>query len=216
MLAPMLITLRRGQQSWSFSVEGTAQSMVWLGFGKTIDADNALAAAVCTESDIVLQPRRSYHLVGVDGIEYQRLPITGVATLVYVMGPGIDGRAMIHARPLTAGMRHYRKLIFTQDAQFTLGRAASNNLVYANSFVSDEHVQMVYQGGSFYVKDRGTGNGTLVNGTYLPAEQPRELKVGDVVQIVDLVFVVGRGLLSHNCPEELQVNTIAGTRHVTH
>lgn len=191
MLQPMLITLRRGDASWSFSVEGTAQSMVWIGFGEQVDADNAIAVAVCTETQVILQPRRAYHLVATDGTEPSAVVLTGTSTLVHVMGPGIEGRVTLHARPVTEGMRRYRKLVFTADAQFTIGRAEHNNIVYANPFVSGEHVQMVYQAGSFYVKDRESGNGTLLNGTYLPAGQPWELKVGDVLQIVDLTMVVG-------------------------
>ena len=216
MLQPMLITLRRGDASWSFSVEGTAQSMVWIGFGEQVDADNAIAVAVCTETQVILQPRRTYHLVATDGTEPSAVVLTGTSTLVHVMGPGIEGRVTLHTRPVTEGMRRYRKLVFTADAQFTIGRAEHNNIVYANPFVSGEHVQMVYQAGSFYVKDRESGNGTLLNGTYLPAGQPWELKVGDVLQIVDLTMVVGRGLLSHSCPEELKIRNLPAARHVTH
>lgn len=219
MLAPLLISLRQGDTNWTFSVDGTAQSMVWLGFSETVDADNAIAVAVTTETDTVLQPARDYHLIDAQGNEHPRVVLgTAAGTLIYVMGPGIDGRVTLHSRSVTDGMRRYRKLVFTRDAQFTIGRAAKNNIVYANPFVSGEHVQMVYQAssGTFYVKDMESGNGTLLNGRFLPGLQPYEIKVGDILQILDLTIVVGRGFISHSCPEGLQIRDLPQARYLTH
>ena len=219
MLQPLLISLRMGNTNWGFSVDGTAQSMVWIGFGDTVDADNAIAVAVSTESETILQPRRGHHLLSVQGDELQYVPLGGGQDLfVYVMGPDVDGRASIHVRPVTEGMKRFEKVIFTRDAQFTIGRNPSSSIVYDNPLVSGEHVQMVYQasGGSFYVKDMDSGNGTLLNGTYMPALQPYELKVGDILQILDLVIVVGRGFISHSCPEQLTVHSLPEARTITH
>lgn len=215
---PLLISLRRGDASWTFSVDGTAQSMTWLGFGAQVDADNAIAVAICTERDVVLQPTRGYHLVSGTDEELSRVILGASGTLLHVMGPGIDGRVSLHSRPVTEGMRRYRKLVFGRDAQFTIGRGANNNLVYANPLVSGEHLQLVYQAstGTFYVKDMDSGNGTLLNGTFLPALQPYELKVGDIVQVLDLVMVVGKGFLSHSCPEELQIRSLPQAQHIAH
>ena len=216
MLQPMLVTLRRGDDSWSFSVEGTAQSMVWIGFGEAVDADNAVAVAVCTESEVILQARRGHRLVEADGGEHASLVLTGVTTLLYVMGPDVERRAVLHARPVTKGMRCFRRLVFTKDAQLTIGRTPGNDIVYANPLVSGEHVQMVYQAGGFYVKDPGSGNGTLLNGRLLPEGQPYELKPGDILQIVDLTVVFGKGFLSHNEPEGLEVQDLAWARYLSH
>ena len=215
----MLISLRLGDTSRSFSVDGTAQSMTWIGLATTVDADNAIAVAVATEHDVVLQATRGYTLLGAADEELARIILSPTTdTVLYVMGPGIDGRLQLRARPVTEGMKRYQKLVFTKDAQFTVGRNANNSIVYANPFVSGQHVQMVYQAGSgtFYVKDMESGNGTLVNGSYLPALQPYELKVGDVLQILDLTVVVGRGFVSHNSPEGLVVRNLPGARPITH
>lgn len=219
MLQPLLVSLRMGNTNWSFAVDGTAQSMVWIGFADTVDADNAIAVAVSTESQVILSPRRGHHLVNVQGEELQHVPLGGARDLlIYVMGPDIDGRASLLVRPVTEGMKHFEKLVFTKDSQFTVGRNASCSIVYESPLVSGEHVQMVYQAatGNFYVKDMDTGSGTLLNGTYMPPLQPYELKVGDILQIVDLVVVIGRGFISHNCPEQLTVRSLPEARAITH
>ena len=217
MLQPLLISLRMGDKNWGFAVDGTAQSMVWIGFGDTVDADSAIAVAVSTETETILQPRRACHLVNSADEELSSVLLGGSqGTTVFVMGPGIDGRARIQVRPVTDGMKHYQKLVFTRDAQLTIGRDPSCSIVYASPLVSGQHVQMVYQGGSFYVKDTDTGSGTLLNGTYMQPLQPWELKVGDVLQIVDLTIVAGKGFLSHNCPDGLTLRDVPGARHITH
>ena len=73
MLQPLLVSLRMGNTNWSFAVDGTAQSMVWIGFADTVDADNAIAVAVSTESQVILSPRRGHHLVNVRGEELQHV-----------------------------------------------------------------------------------------------------------------------------------------------
>ena len=219
MLQPLLISLRMGDTSWSFAVEGTAQSMVWIGFADTVDADNAIAVATSTESEVILSGRRGHVLLNVQGEELKYVPLsTTQDMLVYVMGPDIDGRASMHVRPVTEGIKRFEKLVFMKDAQFTIGRNAKCNIVYANPFVSGEHVQMVYQAasGSFYVKDMESGNGTLLNGRYLPGLQPYELKVGDILQVLDLVIVAGKGFLSHSCPEQLTIRSLPEARTISH
>lgn len=217
MLQPLLISLRMGDKNWGFAVDGTAQSMVWIGFSDTVDADNAIAVAVSTDSETILQPRRAYHLVNDADEDLTAVALGGSSsTMVHVMGPGIDGRAHIHVRSVTEGMKHYQKLVFTKDAQLTIGSDPTCSIVYANPLVAAQHVQMVYQAGSFYVKDMDTGNGTLLNGTYMPPLQPYELKVGDILQILDLAIVAGKGFLSHNSPDGLVLRNVPGARHITH
>ncbi len=217
MLQPLLVSLRMGNTNWSFAVDGTAQSMVWIGFADTVDADNAIAVAVSTESETILQPQRAYHLMNASDEELSAVALGGSqATMVYVMGPGIDGRAVIHVRPITDGMKRYQKLVFTKDTQLTIGSDSKCSIVYASPLVSAQHVQMVYQAGTFYVKDMDTGSGTLLNGTYMPPLQPYEFNVGDVLQILDLTIMAGKGFLSHNCPEGFALRDIPGARHITH
>lgn len=216
---PLLISLRQGNTSRNFSVDGTAQSMVWIGLGAAVDADNAIAVAISTEAAIVLQPTRGYHLLSSRDEELAHTVLSPTESrLFYVMGPGLDGRVQLRCTPVTEGMRHYRKLVFTADAQFTIGRTPRNNVVYDAPFVSAEHVQMIYQAslGTFYVKDVESGSGTLVNGTYLEALQPRELRPGDVMQVVDLTMLVGRGFLSLNEPQGLTLRSLPGAGFITH
>ncbi len=217
MQQPLLISLRLGDENRSFSVDGNTQSMVWLGLSHTVDPDNAMAVVVAHEGVTMLQPARTYQLVSPDGNIVDAVKLSQDSdTIWFIAGPELDGRVRLHARPVTEGMRIYHKLVFAQDVNFTVGRSAKSSIVYQNQFVSGEHVQMIYRSGTFYVKDMGSGNGTLLNGSYVPSLQPYELKVGDVLQIQDLVMVVGRGFLSHNMPDGLVLRDVSGAKRLNH
>lgn len=70
------------------------------------------------------------------------------------------------------------------DAVNSIGRDVNNAIVVDDSFVSAEHALLTFRGRAWYVEDRGSTNGTWVNGqrveTYLPLGYGDELQVGQV------------------------------------
>lgn len=70
------------------------------------------------------------------------------------------------------------------DAVNTIGRDVNNSIVVEDSFVSAEHAMLTFRGRAWYVEDRGSTNGTWLNGqrveTYLPMGYGDELQVGQV------------------------------------
>ena len=63
----------------------------------------------------------------------------------------------------------------------SLGRGPTNTIVLNDTFCSQEHALLTWRGGQWWLEDRGSSNGTRLNG-----EQVRELVVvssGDVVGI---------------------------------
>ncbi len=70
------------------------------------------------------------------------------------------------------------------SAVTTLGRDLANSVVVDDPFASAEHAVLTYRGRTWYVEDRESTNGTLVNGVAVGAPAPMgfgdELKVGGV------------------------------------
>ncbi|CAN5806808.1 hypothetical protein BH09MYX1_BH09MYX1_34990 [soil metagenome] len=65
-----------------------------------------------------------------------------------------------------------------------LGRDATCSVCIPEQAVSRQHARIFERGGDFYVKDLGSRNGTLVNGTYvdeLPLTAKDEIRVGDAI-----------------------------------
>lgn len=63
----------------------------------------------------------------------------------------------------------------------SIGRAPTNTIVLNDAFASAEHVLIVLRSGQWWLEDRGSANGTLLNGEKL--EEPTVISSGDVVGI---------------------------------
>lgn len=66
----------------------------------------------------------------------------------------------------------------------SLGRSGENTIVLDDTFVSAEHAVIVLRDGGWWVSDRGSTNGTLVNDQ--PVYGEAGLTPGDVVSIGDV------------------------------
>jgi hypothetical protein len=65
----------------------------------------------------------------------------------------------------------------------TLGRDTSNDLVFESSAVSREHASVTFRDGRWYVEDRGSFNGTYLNGTRVVPGTPLPLRHADRITI---------------------------------
>jgi hypothetical protein len=70
------------------------------------------------------------------------------------------------------------------DAVNSIGRDVNNSIVIDDSFVSSEHAVLTFRGRAWYVEDRGSTNGTWLNGQrvdgLVPLGYGDELQVGQV------------------------------------
>lgn len=70
------------------------------------------------------------------------------------------------------------------DAITTLGRDVNNSITVDDAFVSSEHAMLTFRGRAWYVEDRGSTNGTYVNGQRIDVLAPvgygDELQLGQV------------------------------------
>jgi pSer/pThr/pTyr-binding forkhead associated (FHA) protein len=64
-----------------------------------------------------------------------------------------------------------------------IGRDAANDLVIDSSAVSRKHAALVHEEGRWYVEDRGSYNGTFLNGTRVNPSTPLPLRHADRIEI---------------------------------
>ena len=76
------------------------------------------------------------------------------------------------------------------DAVTTLGRDINNTVTIEDPFVSAEHAVLTYRGRAWYLEDRGSTNGTYVNGERV--DEPSPLGFGDEVQVGRVRFRLDR------------------------
>jgi len=76
------------------------------------------------------------------------------------------------------------------DAVNSLGRDVNNAIVIDDTFVSAEHALLTFRGRAWYIEDRGSTNGTWVNGQRVESLLP--LGYGDELQIGQARFRLER------------------------
>jgi pSer/pThr/pTyr-binding forkhead associated (FHA) protein len=67
------------------------------------------------------------------------------------------------------------------DAVNSIGRDVNNSIVIDDTFVSSDHALLTFRGRAWYVEDRGSTNGTWLNGQRVEGLLP--LGYGDEIQI---------------------------------
>jgi hypothetical protein len=63
----------------------------------------------------------------------------------------------------------------------SMGRGTTNTVVLHDSFASAEHALMTLRGGRWWLEDRGSSNGTLLNG--FKVEEPVIVSSGDIIGV---------------------------------
>ena len=94
-------------------------------------------------------------------------------------------RLTVRTGPMTGGV-----YVLHQDVT-TIGRTTDNDVAIVDRSVSRHHAQLVFHQGQWFVEDRGSANGTYVNGVLVRAPllltQGCELRLGDDILTFDLV-----------------------------
>lgn len=126
-------------------------------------------------------------------------PGTGITHTGAVDEPTVDDQ---HAPVLSAitplRQEHNARLSITQGndtgqtfeirpgKSYTVGRAIDNDIVLTDIAVSRKHFDLRFEDGSWVIVDRGSGNGTVVNGNV--EDNPFMLASSDMIEIGNTVF----------------------------
>ncbi|WP_003541071.1 FHA domain-containing protein [Desulfotomaculum nigrificans] len=67
-----------------------------------------------------------------------------------------------------------------------LGRGPGNHIAFTGAFASQEHAQIVFRQGQYWLEDLGSLNQTYLN--EMPVKRPTVLANGDRIRIGDVIF----------------------------
>jgi len=68
----------------------------------------------------------------------------------------------------------------------SIGRGPTNTIVLDDTFASQEHALVTRRGGQWWLEDRNSSNGTLLNGE--PIREPTVISSGDLIGIGQVQF----------------------------
>ena len=75
-------------------------------------------------------------------------------------------------------------------AKITIGRSSDNNIVIDNKLASRHHAVIQKIKDQYFLKDEGSTNGTLLNGTSIPKDKYVKLSPGDRITIGNMTLVI--------------------------
>jgi uncharacterized membrane protein len=75
----------------------------------------------------------------------------------------------------------------------TVGRIADNGLVLSDAGVSSRHARLEMASGTLCITDLGSTNGTFINGTKIPPQTLKTLRVGDRIRFGSLEYTLRAG-----------------------
>ena len=87
---------------------------------------------------------------------------------------------------VTQGNEIGQEIAFAPGKTYTIGRATDNDFVLTDIAVSRKHFDVRCDDGAWVIVDRGSGNGTVVNGNI--EDNPFMLATGDLIEIGNTVF----------------------------
>ncbi len=110
-----------------------------------------------------------------------------------------DGkRAFVYTEPSTEDRLVFTKHLVGTDITISIGRDDGNAVCYKENTVSARHALLSCIGGQWSIEDAGSSNGTFVNGRSVSATL---LSIGDLVYIMGLKIIVGKGFFAVNNPD---------------
>src|SRR4029079_15844532 len=116
------------------------------------------------------------------------------ATGMHVASEGVGPDGFDPANPprlrVRPGARLAAGAAYDLSSGALLGRGDQADIRLEDSFASSQHARLVPQGGLVVLEDRGSTNGTYLNGEALRGPQP--LHAGDTIRIGDSEFTFER------------------------
>ena len=102
-------------------------------------------------------------------------------------GPDVNLADVPHGRlVVTQGNDVGQEIEVIAGKTYSVGRAIDNDFVLTDIAVSRKHFDLRADGGAWHVADRGSGNGTVVNGNI--EDHPYKLASGDAIEIGNTTF----------------------------
>lgn len=110
--------------------------------------------------------------------------------------------AILFSDPITNDRKVFKKLNLPTSGTITIGRVENCDIQYAHKYTSSLHAELIVSESSIFIRDNDSSNGTFVNGVRVSKKM---LLPGDIIYLVGLKIIVGKGYIALNNPDGLVI-----------
>lgn len=194
----MIVSLFTKEKLYTVSLPAKASGRYWV---TDKDAEGHLRHVANIEGiqgQWVLHDSRFLALFNAEGKETQAITLSSNMQVIKAQYRKDQSTAQFYIEPVTDDRQHFQKYQVRENCRLNIGRTSDNQIVYDNQYVSAHHACLVWQGGQWSVTDTQSGNGTFVNESRIAT---RQLLPGDMVCILGLKIIFGKGFFAINNPD---------------
>ena len=204
----MVVNLIKAKQMFSLTLPDKIKGQYWLSDFDDTGAYRNLISIEAVDGKWVVKSNK--HVTVLDAqnkavAQSEINPMSFLSLKCY----NSDERIILYAEALDQSRQTFSKIVMLEPGTLTIGRNNSNNLFFANNFVSGIHAQLSFDGKNWAIYDEQSTNGTYVNGYRVEATN---LCPGDMIYMMGLKIVIGSNYFAINNPDgllTLQANNLA-------
>lgn len=193
----MILTLMLKESIISQSLPDRIQGQYWV---KQPDSENHINQILSVEAagdSWIVKSTRDAYICGQDGNAIRECALQ--ALCFYKIKITLTNEyALLYCENATSDRKNFTKLILPFKGTIRIGRDERNDIVFSNAFVSSVHSEISFNGNNIIIRDNSSGNGTFVNEKRISKAR---LHPGDVVFIMGLKIIIGKGYISFNNPD---------------
>ncbi len=195
----MQLTLVKNDTLFRLDLPEKCSGQYWVAY---IDADGSTARLIGVEGIDGRWFLKSNRGAGVLDAEGKRIRDIEVAPDCFyeILIADTEERLLLRSEPTTEDRRRFTKLAVPENGKLVIGRTQEADILFASKFVSSHHVDLLVNNGAMSLVDAGSSNGTFLNGVKSDSAQ---LIPGDVLSVVGLTIVIGKGFIALNNPDGL-------------
>ena len=169
--------------------------------GKMSDIVSIEALRVTASNNVsqwILKSNRRFKIFGTNNAEVQNVQISP-HELYKIHSTDGHLKFVLHIEPLSDDRKRYIGYqLINRQANFKIGRAPDNNIVYSCNFASSNHAELTISHNNIVVRDLGSANNTYVNGKSVTQ---KKLNIGDTIYIMGLQIIVTNHYIFLNNPD---------------
>lgn len=195
----MIVTLLKSEGMNSISLPERVKGQYWISDYSISQDGLPLIGMEGVSGHWVLKANRAVQIINSDRQSVREMIMTPY-NLYCLYRKDAEGYEYLFTEPVTEDRKQFNKYLVHYTQDIFIGRAPNNSISFQNAAVSSTHARLVKNGMGWTIYDENSTNGIYVNGRRV--FDGVDLQPGDVVYIMGLKLIVGRGFLAMNNPDQ--------------